>query len=233
MSSYIISVDGFSSTGKSTLASKLAKHYNFYYLNSGLMYRIISYFALNNGCVIKDKIKESQLINKLNNLNFSWLIDKNGNNSLSFDGKIFGEEMYSFQISDIVSSVAKLESIRNFLFTQQKNLAHKKSIVVEGRDIGTVVFPDAKVKFFLSADLDIRTARRNIQIEKNNILFDTKEVEDNIIKRDKIDSERKIAPLKKPKNAFEIDTSEKSELEVFNIAKNYIDSNLEFQNLSF
>ena len=223
----IISVDGFSSTGKSTLASKLAEHYNFYYLNSGLMYRIISYFALNNGFILKNKIKESQLINKLNNLNFDWVIDKNGNNSLSFDGKIFGEEMYSFEISDIVSSVAKLESVRKFLFTQQKNLALKKSIVVEGRDIGTVVFPDAKVKFFLSADLAIRTNRRNRQIDKNNISFDKMKVEDNLIKRDKADTERKIAPLKKPKDAFEIDTSNKSELEVFNIAKSYIDSNLE------
>jgi len=224
----IISVDGFSSTGKSTLASKLAEYYNFYYLNSGLMYRIISYFALNNGCMIKDKIKESQLINKLNNLNFDWVIDKNGNKSLSFDGKIFGEEMYSFEISDIVSSVAKLESVRRFLFRQQKNLALQKSIVVEGRDIGTVVFPDAKVKFFLSANLNIRTIRRNKQIEESNISFDTKKVEDNLIKRDKIDSERKIAPLKKPKDAFEIDTSKKSQFEVFNIAKNYIDSNFKF-----
>ncbi len=224
----IIAVDGFSSTGKSTLASKLAKHYNFYYLNSGLMYRIISYFALNNGCIIKDKIKESQLINKLNNLNFDWMTDDKGNRSLSFDGKIFGEEMYSFEISDVVSSVAKLESVRKFLFIQQKNLALQKSVVVEGRDIGTVVFPDAKVKFFLSADLNIRTTRRNIQIKKNNILFDAKEVEGNLIKRDKTDSERKIAPLIKPKDAFEIDTSKKSELEVFKIAKNYIDSNFEF-----
>ena len=170
----IIAVDGFSSTGKSTLASKLAKHYNFYYLNSGLMYRIISYFALNNGCILKDKINESHLINKLDNLNFDWMIDNKGNRSLSFDGKIFGEEMYSFEISDVVSSVAKLESVRNFLFTQQKNLAIEKSIVVEGRDIGTVVFPDAKVKFFLIADLDIRTTRRNKQIEENNISFDKK-----------------------------------------------------------
>ena len=223
----IIAVDGFSSTGKSTLASKLAKHYNFYYLNSGLMYRIISYFALNNGCITKYKIKESHLMNKLDNLNFDWMIDNKGNRSLSFDGKIFGEEMYSFEISDVVSSVAKLESVRKFLFTQQKNLAIEKSIVVEGRDIGTVVFPDAKVKFFLSADLDIRTRRRNRQIEENNILFDTKKVEGNLIKRDKTDSERKIAPLKKPKDAFEIDTSKKSELEVFNIAKKYIDSNFE------
>ena len=83
------------------------------------------------------------------------------------------------------------------------------------------------MKFFLSADLDIRATRRNKQIEENNILFDTTKVEDNLIKRDKTDSERKIAPLKKPKDAFEIDTSKKSELEVFNIAKNYIDTNLE------
>lgn len=224
----IIAVDGFSSTGKSTLASKLAEHYNFYYLNSGLMYRIISYFALNNGCILKDKINESHLINKLDNLNFDWMIDNKGNRSLSFDGKIFGEEMYSFEISDVVSSVAKLQSVRNFLFTQQKNLAIEKSIVVEGRDIGTVVFPDAKVKFFLSADLDIRTMRRNKQIEENNISFDSMKVEDNLIKRDKIDSERKIAPLKKAKNAFEIDTSKKSQTEVFDIAKNYIDSNFKF-----
>ncbi len=223
----IIAVDGFSSTGKSTLASKLAKHYNFYYLNSGLMYRIISYFALNNGCIIKDKINESQLINKLDNLNFDWMIDNKGNRSLSFDGKIFGEEMYSFEISDVVSSVAKLQSVRNFLFTQQKNLAIEKSIVVEGRDIGTVVFPDAKVKFFLIADLDIRTTRRNKQIEENNISFDKKKIEDNLIKRDRTDSERKIAPLKKAKNAFEIDTSKKSQLEVFNIARKFIDSNFE------
>ena len=134
------------------------------------------------------------------------MIDNKGNWSLSFDGKIFGEEMYSFEISDVVSSVAKLESVRKFLFTQQKNLAIEKSIVVEGRDIGTVVFPDAKVKFFLSADLDIRTMRRNKQIEENNISFDSMKVEENLIKRDKIDSERKIAPLKKAKNAFEIDT---------------------------
>ena len=224
----IISVDGFSSTGKSTLASKLAEHYNFYYLNSGLMYRIISYFALNNGCIVKDKIKESQLINKLDNLNFDWMIDNKGNKSLSFDGKIFGEEMYSFEISDVVSSVAKLGSVRKFLFTQQKNLAIEKSIVVEGRDIGTVVFPDAKVKFFLTADLDIRTTRRNRQIEENNISFDTKKVEDNLVKRDKIDSERKLAPLSKAKDAYEIDTSKKSQLEVFDIAISYIDSNFKF-----
>ena len=229
MHGIIIAVDGFSSTGKSTLASKLAKHYNFYYLNSGLMYRIISYFALNNGCIINDRIEESKLTYKLDNLNFDWMTtDNNSNNSLSFDGKIFGEEMYSFEISDIVSSVAKLESVRRFLFRQQKNLAIKKSIVVEGRDIGTVVFPDARVKFFLSADLDIRTIRRNKQIEENNISFDIKKVEENLIKRDKIDSERNIAPLKKAKDAFEIDTSKKSELEVFNIAKNYIDSNFKF-----
>ena len=224
----IISVDGFSSTGKSTLASKLAEHYNFYYLNSGLMYRITSYFALNNGCIVKDKIKESQLINKLDNLNFDWMIDNRGNKSLSFDGKIFGEEMYSFEISDVVSSVAKLESVRKFLFTQQKNLAIEKSVVVEGRDIGTVVFPDAEVKFFLTADLDIRTKRRNKQIEENNISFDTMKVEENLIKRDKTDSERKIAPLKKAEDAYEIDTSKKSQLEVFDIAISYIDSNFKF-----
>ena len=224
----IISVDGFSSTGKSTLASKLAEHYNFYYLNSGLMYRIISYFALNNGFVIKNNIHESLLINKLDNLNFDWMIDNKGNKSLSFDGKIFGEEVFSFEISDVVSSVAKLESVRKILFTQQKNLAIEKSIVVEGRDIGTVVFPEAKVKFFLTADLDIRTIRRNKQIEENNISFDTMKVEENLIKRDKTDSERKIAPLKKAKDAYEIDTSKKSQLEVFDIAISYIDSNFKF-----
>ncbi|MAW09341.1 MAG: (d)CMP kinase [Flavobacteriaceae bacterium] len=224
----IISVDGFSSTGKSTLASKLAEHYNFYYLNSGLMYRIISYFALNNGFILKDKIKEFQLINKLDNLNFDWMIDNKGNKYLSFDGKIFGEEVFSFEISDVVSSVAKLESVRKILFTQQKNLAIEKSIVVEGRDIGTVVFPEAKVKFFLTADLDIRTIRRNKQIEENNISFDTMKVEENLIKRDKTDSERKIAPLKKAKDAYEIDTSKKSQLEVFDIAISYIDSNFKF-----
>tara|TARA_A100001011_G_scaffold201553_1_gene209892 strand:+ start:407 stop:1093 length:687 start_codon:yes stop_codon:yes gene_type:complete len=224
----IIAVDGFSSTGKSTLASKLAEHYNFYYLNSGLMYRIISYFALNNGCVIKNNIHESLLIIKLDNLNFDWVIDNKGNKSLSFDGKIFGEEMYSFEISDLVSSVAKLKQVRSYLFSQQKTLVIKKSIVVEGRDIGTVVFPDAEVKFFLTADLDIRTTRRNKQIEENNISFDTKKVKDNLVKRDKIDSERKIAPLLKAKDAYEIDTSKKSQLEVFDIAISYIDSNFKF-----
>lgn len=224
----IIAVDGFSSTGKSTLASKLAEHYNFFYLNSGLMYRIITYFALNNGYIIKDNIKESLLINNLNNLNFDWSIDKKGNRSLSFEGKIFGEEMYSFDISDIVSSLAKLKSIRSYLFRQQKNLVIKKSVVVEGRDIGTVVFPDANVKFFLSADIHIRTLRRNKQIEENNILFDTKKVKDNLVKRDKIDSERKIAPLKKARGAYEIDTSKKSQLVVFDIAISYIDSNFKF-----
>ena len=95
-------------------------------------------------------------------------------------------------------------------------------------NIGTVVFPDAKIKFFLTADLDIRTTRRNKQIEENNISFDTKKVKDNLVKRDKIDSERKIAPLVKAKDAYEIDTSKKSQLEVFDIAISYIDSNFKF-----
>ena len=143
-------------------------------------------------------------------------------------GKFLEKKCIVLRYQILLVLLQNLSRLENFYLRSKKNLVLQKSVVVEGRDIGTVVFPDANVKFFLSADLDIRTTRRNRQIEENNILFDTKKVEGNLIKRDKTDSERKIAPLKKPKDAFEIDTSKKSELEVFNIAKNYIDSNLEF-----
>jgi len=195
-----IAIDGPAGTGKSTVAKKIAEILGIDYLDTGAMYRAVAKFFLDNNidpCEIDNNTVEK--IFKEINFDFK-------NNSLYMNGKILSDEIRSPEVGKIVSKVASLEAIRKKLTLIQRELAKGKSIVVEGRDIGTVVLPDAEVKIFLTASAEERARRRLKELIEKGINVSFKEVFDEIVQRDRIDSTRKVAPLKAAKDAVIIDT---------------------------
>ena len=209
MNKVIIAIDGQASTGKSTQAKKIADNLGFNYRDSGAYYRAITLYLLNNN--IKHNLKISQEI-------LNQIIIKQDYNEGQF--RIFlndddvTNKIRGHKVSLSVSNYAKKSEIRKFVFDQLRKSAESNSLVVDGRDIGTVVFPDADFKFFLIAEPRIRAERRHKQIDDDSVKVDI--IEEEIKIRDKTDSTREIAPLRKADDAFEIDVSNLTINEVFN-----------------
>ena len=209
MDKVIIAIDGQASTGKSTQAKKIADHLGFNYRDSGAYYRAITLYLLNNN--IKHNLKISQEI-------LNQIIIKQDYNEGQF--RIFlndddvTNKIRGHKVSLSVSNYAKKSEIRKFVFDQLRKSAESNSLVVDGRDIGTVVFPDADFKFFLIAEPRIRAERRHKQIDDDSVKVDI--IEEEIKVRDKTDSTREIAPLRKADDAFKIDVSDLTIKEVFN-----------------
>lgn len=214
MKTKVIAVDGFASTGKSTLSKRLAKALDFTYMDTGFMYRAVSYFALNSGFILDDVIQEKELEAALSKTEFSWSSDSTAKQML-FNGQTHGDELRTLEISSWVSRIAQMGFVREHLVNQQRILSQLGSIVMDGRDIGTVVFPNADFKFFLTADPKIRAQRRFDELQANGeqVLFE--DILKNVKERDHQDSTRTISPLKKADNAIEIDTTSFSVEEVF------------------
>ncbi len=199
----IIAIDGYSSSGKSTIAKSLAKKLKYIYIDTGAMYRAITYKLLKYNIDFNDieKIKEI-----LKNTNIDFII-KNDNNTILLDGECIEDKIRSLYISSHVSEVAVIPEVREFLVKIQRKLGEKGGIVMDGRDIGTVVFPNADLKFFIDADVDIRAKRRHLELEtKTGEKIDFEEVKNNLLKRDKIDSTRKYSPLKLADDAIVVNT---------------------------
>ena len=209
MDKVIIAIDGQASTGKSTQAKKIADNLGFNYRDSGAYYRAITLYLLNNN--IKHNLKISQEI-------LNQIIIKQDYNEGQF--RIFlndddvTNKIRGHKVSLNVSNYAKKLEIRKFVFDQLRKSAESNSLVVDGRDIGTVVFPDADFKFFLIAEPRIRAERRHKQIDDDSVKVDI--IEEEIKVRDKTDSTREIAPLRKADDAFKIDVSDLTINEVFN-----------------
>ena len=209
MNKVIIAIDGQASTGKSTQAKKIADNLGFNYRDSGAYYRAITLYLLNNN--IKHNLKISQEI-------LNQIIIKQDYNEGHF--RIFlnddnvTNKIRGHKVSLSVSNYAKKSEIRKFVFDQLRKSAESNSLVVDGRDIGTVVFPDADFKFFLIAEPRIRAERRHKQIDDDSVKVDI--IEEEIKVRDKTDSTREIAPLRKADDAFKIDVSDLTIKEVFN-----------------
>ena len=209
MNKVIIAIDGQASTGKSTQAKKIADNLGFNYRDSGAYYRAITLYLLNNN--IKHNLKISQEI-------LNQIIIKQDYNEGQF--RIFlndddvTNKIRGHKVSLSVSNYAKKSEIRKFVFDQLRKSAESNSLVVDGRDIGTVVFPDADFKFFLIAEPRIRAERRHKQIDDDSVKVDI--IEEEIKIRDKTDSTREIAPLRKADDAFKIDVSDLTINEVFN-----------------
>ena len=209
MNKVIIAIDGQASTGKSTQAKKIADNLGFNYRDSGAYYRAITLYLLNNN--LKHNLKISQEI-------LNQIIIKQDYNEGQF--RIFlndndvTNKIRGHKVSLSVSNYAKKSEIRKFVFDQLRKSAESNSLVVDGRDIGTVVFPDADFKFFLIAEPRIRAERRHKQIDDDSVKVDI--IEEEIKVRDKTDSTREIAPLRKADDAFKIDVSDLTINEVFN-----------------
>ena len=214
MKTTVIAVDGFASTGKSTLSKRLAKALDYTYMDTGYMYRAVSYFALTTNLIQEDVIQEQKLEIALSETSFSWSTDASSKQML-FNGKAYGDELRTLEISSWVSRIAQLDFVREHLVNQQRILSQLGSVVMDGRDIGTVVFPNADFKFFLIADPKIRAQRRfdELQAKGEEVLFE--EILKNVIDRDHQDSTRAISPLRKAEDAFEIDTTSFSVEEIF------------------
>ena len=215
----IITIDGFASTGKSTISKKLANHLGYLHIDTGQMYRAITIKAINEKAIIDERINENLIKKIIGNSIFS--ISKK-NNSLILNNNEYGDELRSITVSDKVSKISSLKLVREFMVIEQRKLAKNKNVVVEGRDIGTIVFPFAAKKFFMNADPNVRARRRFDQLKKidSEILFE--QVLKNVLKRDFVDSNREIAPLKKPEDSIEIDTSSLNINEVLNLMLSHL-----------
>ena len=214
MKTTVIAVDGFASTGKSTLSKRLAKALDFTYIDTGYMYRAVSYFALTTHLIQDNIIQEEALEAALSETSFSWSTAA-GSKQMLFNGKAYGDELRTLEVSSWVSRIAQLGFVREHLVEQQRLLSQLGSVVMDGRDIGTVVFTNADYKFFLIADPKVRAQRRldELQAKGEEVLFE--EILKNVVDRDHQDSTRTISPLRRAKDAIEIDTTSFSVDEVF------------------
>lgn len=195
MSNFIIALDGPSGSGKSTIANILAKKLKISYLNTGSMYRAVTLFFLENNIKKSDKID----IDLLRKINIDIKEDR-----VFLNEKDVSEKIRNKEVTENVSWVSSISLVRKYLVDMQRKISQNKSIILDGRDIGTVVFPNAKYKFFLVASSEIRAKRR---YEQNEIDKSLEEIQKDIEKRDYLDSHREISPLKKAKDAIEIDSS--------------------------
>lgn len=213
-----IAIDGFSSTGKSTLAKQLANHLGYIYVDTGAMYRAVTYFAMQNGYINTDSFDKQTLINSLPyiNLNFKFNDDL-GFAEMHLNDVNVETEIRTIEVSNFVSKVAEVSEVRAKLVEQQKEMGKDKGIVMDGRDIGTVVFPNAELKIFMTASATTRAQRRYEELvaKGDTVTFD--EVLQNVEERDYIDTHRKDSPLVMAEDAIEIDNSHLNREEQFKL----------------
>jgi len=214
MSTKIIAIDGFASTGKSTLSKRLAQHLGFTYMDTGYMFRVVTLQVLKNKWLEAGVLNDAALASFLPELNFHW-VEQDCLKALGANGVVYGEEIRTQEVSALVSQVAANAAVRQHLLEQQRSLAKSANVVMDGRDIGTVVFPQADLKFYLIAQAEIRAQRRFDEMQAKGLTADFDAILANVVERDHLDSTREIAPLKKADDAIEIDTSHYTVEEVF------------------
>jgi cytidylate kinase len=203
-----IAIDGFSSCGKSTLAKDLAKELNYIFVDSGAMYRGIAYFALQNKLIIDGVTNTELLINRLDEINLEFVYNKEKFESdLLLNGVNISTEIRKPDVAAIVSKIAVLKEVRSKLVSTQQKLGEFGGIIMDGRDIGTVVFPKADIKLFVTADPKIRAERRFKELLLKDLNTSLVDITANLEERDLIDTTRKISPLVKAEDAIELDNS--------------------------
>ena len=227
MNKITIAIDGLSSTGKSTVAKQLAKKLNYIYVDTGAMYRAVTYFALENKFIGNDFFKEEALISRLNDISITFKFNETlGFAEVYLNGKNIESDIRTLRVSKYVSPVATLSEVRRKLVEQQQLMGKDKGVVMDGRDIGTVVFPEAELKIFMIASAETRAKRRYKELLErgHNLSYD--DVLENVTTRDHIDSTREDSPLIKAEDAIEIDNSDltiESQLHtIINLANQFI-----------
>jgi len=218
-----IAIDGFSSTGKSTLAKQLAKHLGYVYVDTGAMYRAVAYFAMKEEFINVDHFDKLSLVNCLPNIKLHFQFNPElGFAEMYLNNENIEKQIRTLEVSNFVSKVAEVSEVRAKLVEQQQEMGKNKGIVMDGRDIASVVFPNAELKIFMTASAQTRAQRRfdELQQKGDSVSFD--EVLKNVEERDYIDTHRADSPLVKDKNAIEIDNSYLSREEQFDKVLNLV-----------
>ncbi len=212
MKRIIIAIDGHSACGKSTLAKGLAKSLHYAYLDSGAMYRAVTLYFIDNQIDYNAPAAVEEALQHIE-IHFERI---DGQNRTFLNGRDVERDIREMRVSEHVSPVSAISAVRRAMVQQQQAMGKRRGIVADGRDIGTVVFPDAELKIFLMADADVRTSRRHLELAAKGIDADWNEIQQNLLERDRIDSSRADSPLRKADDAVVIDNtllSEEQQLE--------------------
>lgn len=226
----IIAIDGYSSSGKSTLAKDLAKELNYKYIDTGAMYRAVTLFALQNGVISRENklLDEPRLEKLLDEVHISFTRNPHsGKQEVLLNGEHVETEIRGMEVSSWVSQVSALGFVRSKMVELQQAMGREGGIVMDGRDIGTVVFPDAHVKIFMNADAEARAQRRFAELQEQGREVSYQEVEKNIRERDYMDENRSESPLRRAKDAVDLDNSNMSRTEQFQWAMQLVNQEKE------
>ena len=223
MSNLTIAIDGHSSTGKSTLAKELAACLGYIYVDSGAMYRAVALEALRHGWVSKELgIQEENIINALENLKITFSVNSQGQSITMLNNENVEDAIRTMEVSNVVSQVSKLIPVRRRLVALQQKMGDKGGVVMDGRDIGTVVFPKADLKIFMTASDQVRALRRKAELDSKGQDYSLNEVLENLKSRDKSDMERADSPLIAASDARILDNSEINRKEQLNLVLGWI-----------
>ena len=217
----VIAIDGFSSTGKSSISKVVADTLGLIHIDTGAMYRAITLFGLRNFKDEKQEIDLPKLLQNLNEISLEFR-ENSGKLEIYLNGENVSKEIRTTEVSDNVSFIAKQPEVRERLVVLQRDIAEKQGVIMDGRDIGTVVLPNADYKFFLTASADERARRRFLELQSLGIETTIEEVKRNLIERDRIDSEREISPLKQAEDAILIDNTNLNKEETIELILSYI-----------
>ena len=204
----VIAIDGHSSCGKSTVAKELARKLGYIYIDSGAMYRVVTLYALRNGLIKNQAPDVEKLLAALKNIRITFKWDEEtGRNTTFLNDENVEEEIRQLAVSENVSPISTIAGVRTEMVKQQRENGKNKGIVMDGRDIGTVVFPDAELKIFMTASPEIRAKRRFDELNAKGLTVDFDEILKNVKERDLIDSTREVSPLRKAEDALVLDNS--------------------------
>ena len=217
MKKILIAIDGYAACGKSTLAKQLASHLHYLFLDTGAMYRAVTLYLLDNHI---NWVNNKLLNDVLDNISITFQRNENGKIHCLLNGDDVEEQIRSMHVSNKVSEVAAVSAVRKFLVQQQQIIGKEKGIVMDGRDIGTVVFPHAELKLFITADMETRVQRRLLELQSNDIQVSEEDIRNNLIKRDHEETTRADSPLIKAADAIVIDNTNLTPAEQFQIALN-------------
>jgi len=207
----IIAIDGYSSCGKSTFAKSVAKELNYLFIDSGAMYRAVTLYSMRNNLIRTSGVNTTGVITELNNIHIDFVYNPDlGEHETFLNSENVEKEIRSMEVTSYVSRISQIPEVRARLVELQRQIGVTKGIVMDGRDIGTVVFPDAEIKIFMTASVDIRAKRRFDELKSKSINVDFEEIKRAIIARDIADENRDISPLKRADDAIILDNSRMS-----------------------
>ena len=209
MKKITIAIDGFSSCGKSTMAKDLAKKLGYVYVDTGAMYRAVTLYAMRNGLFNADgSVKTADLERQMNKINITFKLNKTAERPDTYlNNELVENDIRTLEVSNHVSQIAAVPFVREAMVAQQQRMGKDKGVVMDGRDIGTTVFPEAELKVFVTASAEVRAQRRYDELKEKGMPADFNDILKNVQERDYIDSHREVSPLRKAPDAIELDNS--------------------------